>query len=187
MIQLSALWLPILLSGVFIFIASSIIHMATPLHKGDYVRVPTEDKLADVVRSLNIPPGDYMMPRPATMQEMKTPQFAERVKAGPNLIMTVLPTGSTGMGRQLGLWFVFSLVVSAVAAYIAGAALRPGATFMEIARFAGTTAFMGFAAAVWPMHIWYRRALGTTIRTTIDAVIYALIISATLAWLWPKG
>jgi hypothetical protein len=35
MVGLSALWLPILLSPVIVFVVSSIIHMATPWHKGD--------------------------------------------------------------------------------------------------------------------------------------------------------
>ena len=41
---LSALWLPILLSAVFVFIVSSIIHMATPLHKGDFNRILETEK-----------------------------------------------------------------------------------------------------------------------------------------------
>ena len=50
-VALIDLWLPILLSAVFIFIASSILHMCTPLHKGDYAQVPGEDKvLAAIAR-----------------------------------------------------------------------------------------------------------------------------------------
>jgi len=33
MVSLAALWLPILLAAVFVFIASSIIHMVLPYHK----------------------------------------------------------------------------------------------------------------------------------------------------------
>ena len=42
-----------------------------------------------------------------------------------------------------------------------------------------------YAAALWQMTIWYRRALGTTIRSTIDGLIYAAITAATFAYLWP--
>ena len=41
-VELMDLWLPILLSAVFVFVASSIIHMAIPIHKGDYKRLPGE-------------------------------------------------------------------------------------------------------------------------------------------------
>lgn len=44
MVTLSALWLPILLSAVIVFVASSIIHMAIPIHKNDYRQLPDEDK-----------------------------------------------------------------------------------------------------------------------------------------------
>ena len=57
---LSALWLPILLSAVVVFIASSLIHMASPWHKGDYPMMPNQDKVMDALRPFAIPPGDYM-------------------------------------------------------------------------------------------------------------------------------
>ncbi len=43
MTELSALWLPILLSSVIVFVASSIIHMAPLWHKNDYPRLANED------------------------------------------------------------------------------------------------------------------------------------------------
>ncbi len=39
---LTELWLPILLSAVFVFIVSSIIHMALPIHKGDYGKLTNQ-------------------------------------------------------------------------------------------------------------------------------------------------
>jgi len=36
MVPLLDLWLPVLLSAVFVFVVSSVIHMALPLHKGDF-------------------------------------------------------------------------------------------------------------------------------------------------------
>jgi len=40
MVPLSALWLPILLSAVIVFVASSIIHMVLPYHRSDYQQLP---------------------------------------------------------------------------------------------------------------------------------------------------
>jgi serine/threonine protein kinase len=40
---------------------------------------------------LNIRPGDYRLPRPASRQEMNSPEFAELAKRGPMVAMTVLP------------------------------------------------------------------------------------------------
>ena len=95
MTGLSLLWLPILISAVFVFVASSIIHMMTPWHKGDYPKVPDEDKLINSLRPLAIPPGDYMVPGCADMKEMRTPEFAEKRSKGPVIVMTVMPSEPT--------------------------------------------------------------------------------------------
>lgn len=47
MVALSALWLPIILSVVAVFVLSSIIHMFSPWHKSDYPGIPNEDAVAD--------------------------------------------------------------------------------------------------------------------------------------------
>ncbi len=186
MTGLSALWLPILLSAVIVFVASSIIHMASPWHKSDYPKVPDEDRLMDALRPLAIPPGDYMVPRASSAQDMRTPEFAERIKKGPVLILTVLPTGPFNMGRNLLLWFLYSVVVGIFAAYIAGRALPPGTPYLAVFRFAGATAFVGYSVALWQMSIWYRRAWSTTIKATIDGLVYASLTAGVFGCLWPR-
>lgn len=185
MTELGALWLPIVLSAVAVFVVSSIIHMATPWHKGDYPRVPNEDKVMDALRPLAIPPGDYMVPRATSMQDAKSPEFLEKIKRGPVLIMTVLPPKAFNMGKSLGLWFLYCAVVALFAAYVVGLALPPGAEYMRVFRLVGATAFMGFNLALWQMTIWYRRNLGTTFRATVDGLIYALVTAGVFGWLWP--
>jgi hypothetical protein len=186
MTDLTALWLPILLSAVIVFVVSSVIHMATPWHKGDYRRVTGEDKFMDALRPMAIPPGDYMVPMPSGMQEMRSPEFAEKMKRGPRMMFTVFPAGSTGMGAQLALWFVYSLVIAIFAAYVSGRVLAPGAPYIQVFRFAGTTAFLGYSGALWQMTIWYRRNWITTLKSTIDGLLYGLLIAGTLGWLWPR-
>jgi len=186
MTGLDALWLPILLSAVIVFVASSIIHMATPWHKGDYPKVAEEDKLMDALRPLAIPPGDYMVPRASSMQDMKSPEFSEKMKKGPVLVLTVLPDGPTAMGRNLVLWFLYSIVVGIFSGYITGRALPVGANYLQVFRFAGATAFISYSVALWQMSIWYRRAWSTTIKATVDGLIYALLTAGTFGWLWPR-
>jgi hypothetical protein len=185
MTGLSALWLPILLSAVLVFVVSSVIHMLSPWHKNDYPRMPNEDAAMDAWRPLAIPPGDYMVPRPAGRDDLRSAAFAEKVAKGPVFIVTVLPNRMMGMGRNLGLWFAYLVVVGIFAAYIAGRALAPGADPWRVAQFAGATAFAGYALALWQMSIWYQRAWSTTIKATVDALIYAALTALALAWLWP--
>ena len=186
MIGVAPFWLPILLSAVFVFAASSVIHMASPWHKSDYPKLPNEDQLMDAVRPLGIAPGDYMVPRPDSREDMRSPAFKEKVRKGPVMMLTVWPSGPVSMGRNLALWFVYTVAIGVFAAYVAGHALLPAASSRQIFRFAGITAFIGYTAALWQMSIWYQRAWTTTIKATIDGLIYALLTAIIFVWLWPR-
>jgi hypothetical protein len=186
MIGLHSLWLPILLSGVAVFLASSVIHMALPWHKGDYRKLPDEEKVRAALGPLAIPPGDYMVPRAGGMEEMKSPEFKKKFNDGPVMVCTVMPSGSWGMGRAMSMWFVYCLVVAALAAYVTGRALPFGAHYLKVFRFAGATTFIAFSGALAQMSIWYRRSWRTTIVSSIDGLIYAGLTAGIFGWLWPR-
>jgi hypothetical protein len=186
MTGLTALWLPILLSAVLVFVVSSIIHTVLPWHKGDYRTMPDQDKVQEALRPFAIPPGDYMIPRPATRQDMRAPEFLEKAKKGPVMVVTVMPNGMMGMGKSLAGWFVYAVVVGMFAAFVAGSALPPGAAYAQVFHFASITAFVGYSVALWQMSIWYRRAWSTTVKATIDGLIYALLTAGVFGWLWPR-
>jgi hypothetical protein len=157
MTALSSLWLPIVLSAVLVFVASSVIHMLTPWHKTDFQRLPNEDRTREGLRALAIPPGDYMTPCPSSAAEMKSPEFAEKMKQGPRLVMTVMPSGPMSMGKNLVQWFIFCAVVSFFAAYVASRTLPQGASYLHVFQLVSVTAFMGYSLALWPMSLWYQR------------------------------
>lgn len=186
MTGLTILWLPILLSAALVFLASFVVHMLLPWHKGDYRAVPNEDQVRDALRRAAIPPGDYMMPRPASTADMRSPEFTAKLDQGPNVVMTVMPNGRTSMGKLLFQWFVYLLVVSLFAGYIASRALPAGAPYLAVFRFVGATAFIAHSFALWPMSIWYRRSWGTTVRSTIDGLLYGLLAAGVFGWLWPR-
>jgi hypothetical protein len=186
MTALHLLWLPILLSSVIVFIVSSIIHMISPWHKSDYPKLAEEDKVMDALRPLNIPPGDYLIPRPSSMKDMRSPEFVEKMKKGPIMMFTIWTHGQAQMGMTFVLWFLYSAVVGLFAAYIAGRALPIGATYLHVFRFAGATAFLAYSAALWQLSIWYHRAWGITVKATIDGLIYALLTAGVFGWLWPR-
>jgi len=186
MVELHLLWLPILLSSVAMFVASSIIHMAPLWHKSDYPAAPSQDKIQDALRPFNIPPGEYMLPRGECHADMKKPEFMEKMNKGPVMIMTVMPNGQFTMGGTLALWFVYALIVSLFAAYITGRALDSTAPYLEVFRFAATTAFLGYSVALWQMSIWYKRTWSSTVKATFDGLIYALLTGGVFGWLWPR-
>lgn len=187
MTTLTALWLPILVSAVIVFIASSIIHMAPLWHRSECPPLPDQDRLQDALRPFNLRPGEYMLPRAANMKAMKTPEFIEKLKRGPVLIMTVVPSGPFNMGKPLTQWFVYTLVVGVLVAYIAGATLPDGAEYLRVFRIAGATAFIAYAAGLWQQSIWYSRPWSTTAKLTLDGLIYGLLTGGVFGWLWPSG
>jgi hypothetical protein len=185
MVSIASLWLPILLSAVAVFVVSSIIHMFLGYHSADYRKLPAEDEFMAAVRKLDIPPGDYMVPCPTSHAAFKEPAFQEKFKAGPRAVMTVFGP-YTGMGAQLGLWFLYALLIGVTAAYISGRALGPGAHYLKVFRFAGATAFYGYALAHLQASIWYKRSWGTTFRNVLDGLIYGLVTAGFFGWLWPR-
>lgn len=186
MVSLAALWIPILLSAVVVFVISSIIHMASPWHKNDYPRVPNEDAVRAALRPLNIPPGSYMVPRPATPKDMGSPEFAEKMKNGPVLMLQVMPNGMMPMTTNLINWFIYLLVIGVFSAYLTSRAIGPGTHYLTVFRFIGTTAFMGYTLALWQMSIWYRRSWLITLKSTIDGLVYACFTAGVFGWLWPR-
>jgi hypothetical protein len=187
MVSLGALWIPILVSAVIVFVASSIIHMALPWHKGEYPKVPAERSVMDALRPFALPPGDYMIPRASDMKEMKTPQFQERMRQGPVIVMTVRPNGPWNVGGSLLQWFIYSIVVSIFAGYAGGSALPAGADYLRVFQIVGTTAIVGYSLALPQLSIWYGRGWGLTIRSAIDGVIYGALTAGTFGWLWPTA
>jgi hypothetical protein len=148
--------------------------------------MPNEDKFMDTLRPLDIPPGDYMVPRPSGREDMQSPEFKEKMKRGPVMMLTVWPNGQSSMAQSLILWFLYLVVIGFFTAYVAGRTLNVGTDFLHVFRLACVVSFLGYSAALWQMSIWYRRAWSITVKATVDGLIYALLTAFTFAWLWPQ-
>ncbi len=186
MVSLSSLIIPIVLSAVFVFIASSVLHMLLTYHRSDVARIPREDEALDALRRLDLAAGDYLAPHAGSPEGMRKPEFVEKMKRGPIAILTIVDGGAVSMPKSLILWFAFSVVVSLFAGYIASRALGPGADYREVFRFVGTTAFMGYGLALAHDSIWSHRKWSTTVKLMFDALVYGLLTAGTFGWLWPS-
>ncbi len=185
-ITIASLWLPILLASVAVFLLSSLVHTVLPWHKGDYPAVPDQDRVMAALRPFAIPPGDYMLPRAADMKDMGSPDFTEKLRQGPVMSLTVMKNQPFLMGPTFAQWFAFLLVVSTIAAYVASRALPVGAEYLQVFRFAGTTAFVAYGAGAWPITIWYHRGVGLAVKATFDALLYGAVTAGVFGWLWPR-
>lgn len=184
------LWLPILLSSVLVFIASSILHMVLPVHKKDYKRLPGQDKITAVMREQGVTPGTYMIPYPTECKSMKdwqTPEMIENFKKGPVGQFIVVPSGPPNMGKSLSQWFLFSLLVSIFAGYIGMITLGWGVPYQRVFRITGTVAILGYAVSSIPESIWKGQSWGITAKFVFDGIVYGLLTAGTFGWLWPEG
>jgi hypothetical protein len=183
---LVSLWLPIVLSAVIVFVASSVIHMTPLWHKNDYPKMPREAEVLDALRPLAVPPGDYFIPRASGMKEMRSPEFKEKMKRGPVAVLTVMPNGEMAMGRSLVQWFAFLIVVGLFVAIVTCRTLPVGTPYPRVFKVAGTIAFMAYSLALCELSIWYRRSWSLTLKSAFDGLIYAALTAGTFGWLWPR-
>jgi hypothetical protein len=185
MITIASLWLPVLLSAVIVFVASTVIHMGPFWHRGDYPRMPQETEVLNALRPFAIPPGDYFIPRASSTKEMRSREFKDKLNQGPVAVITVMPNGMFSMPRNLSQWFVFLIVVGIFCAYIAGRTLPAGTPYRRVFQIVGATAFIAYVLALCELSIWYRRSWSLTAKAALDGLIYAALTGGTFGWLWP--
>lgn len=182
-VLLSALWLPILIATVLVFIASWLAWMVLPHHRSDWSGLANEEAVRAALKG--IAPGEYTVPHAATPDAWKSPEWKKKAEEGPNAFLTVVPSGLPKMGKNLAQWFVFCLVVSIVVAYVTGRALGPGSDYLRVFRIAGTVGFLAYSAAHVPGAIWMGHAWSRTVKDVIDGLVYGLLTAGVFGWLWP--
>jgi hypothetical protein len=185
MVPLTALWLPILLAAVIVFIASSIMHMLLPYHQSDYRPLPNEDKLLSALRGAGLTRGLYIFPF-CTHKDMKSPAVQEKYKQGPVGMMTVFPSGPPVMPKFLGMWFAYCLLIGYFVAYLAGRTVAPGAHYLAVFRVVGTAAFLAYGLGNLSNGIWKGQPWGMITKEVIDGLIYGSLTAGTFGWLWPR-
>ncbi len=185
MVSLTALWLPIILAAVIVFIASSIMHTVLTYHQSDCSKLPDEEKVMAAMRAAGVKQGYYHFPF-CNHKEMKNPDVVEKFKQGPVGILTVFPSGPPAMGKYLVSWFIYCLIIGFFVAYLTGHTVAPGAHYLAVFRVAGTAAFLAYGLGQLSNSIWKGQPWGMTIKEVIDGLIYGLLTAGTFGWLWPR-
>ena len=181
------LWMPVLASGVAVFVVSSILHMALRYHRADHRQLPGEDAVREALGKATPAPGLYMTPYCKDMKEMSTPAKKEQFEKGPIAVITVLPNGMPGMGKLLALWFGFAVFVSFTAAYIARHTLQPGADGIKVMQITGAVAFTAYGLGNISDSIWKGQPWSNTVRFLIDSLIYGVVTGLVFKLLWPSS
>lgn len=181
---LTDLWLPIVVAAVFVFLASSVIHMILPIHRKDYGKMPDEDAALDGLRAAGVRPGQYMFPCATTFKEYGTPEMKAKLEQGPVGFMTVLD-GPVAMGKNLTFWMIYCVVVSIFVAYVASFVLSPGVDYLVVFRLTGTVGFLGYGLGAATDSIWKGQPWSTSFKFVFDGLVYGLVTAGAFSWLWP--
>lgn len=182
-----SVWLPVVVSAVAVWLLSSVVHMVLKYHRADHRPLPDEEGVAAALRQDPPSPGVYVLPYCADMSEMKDPAFLEKYSKGPVAIVKVMKSAPPAMGKYLLLWFLFCLLVSFTAGYVARHTLAAGAAGLEVMRLTGTFAFAGYGFGALINYIWAADPLPNVLRALLDAALYALATGAVFWWLWPAA
>ena len=183
MVTLSMLWLPILLSTVFVFIAANILWMALPFwHARDYGKITNDGPIMDVLKDTK--PGQYMVPTVDWHNLSK--EESAKVMAGPGGLLLVRNPMVFSFPLKLLSFFIYNLIVATFIAYATRLALPAGASYPHVFRVAATAGFLGYSFNTISDSIWYGKPWSITVRFAIDGIIYGLLIGGTFGWLWPR-
>jgi hypothetical protein len=185
MVTLGALWLPILLSAVIVFVMSFLVWNVLPWHKKEWKGLPNEESVRQALK--DIPAGMYHVPHPASPKEMKDPAFQRKCAEGPMVMMSVMAKGMPSLGKSLAIWFVFLILVSTVFAYVAGRTLPAGTQYLEVFRIVGTVAWLAYGAALVQQSVWFGQPWRSAFWQQIDALMYGLLTAGVFGWLWPAA
>lgn len=183
MVTLSMLWLPILLSAVFIFIASNILWMALPFwHRPDNGKLAEEKTVQDALVSSKS--GQYIVPH--VDWGKLSAQEREAMGTRPMALVLLRNPGEMSMGKALGAWFAYALVIAIFVAYLAGHTLQSGVHYLAVFRVVGTAAFLAYGFRGIPDAVWYGKPWVVVFKEMIDGLVYALLMAGTFGWLWPR-
>ena len=183
---LLSLWLPILLSAVVVFVLSSLVHMVIKWHAPEYRGFSNEDTVRDAIRAGNPSPGQYVVPYCKEMKEMGGEAMQAKYKEGPVGYVVLAPNGAPNMGKSLGLWFLFSLLISVVAAYLTVRVIGLDPSRARgAAKLIAAVSFVAYGFGTITDSIWMARSWLSSFKYLVDAAIYAVGSGLIFYWLWP--
>ncbi len=186
-VSLMQLWLPILLSGLFCWMASAIFHMVIKHHNADYKQLENEDQVAEAMNANKPGPGLYNLPYCIDMKDMNDENMIKKFDRGPVAMIAVFNDGMPPMGKLLMQQILFFILGGVLIAYAATLSLAAGADYLEVFRVVMVTGFLAFGWGLIPFSIWMGHPWSNCIRFLIDALFYGAITAGTFAWLWPAA
>lgn len=176
------LWIPILVSAIVVFVMSALVWIVLPWHKSDFSKTADEEAVRGALKGAS--PGLYMVPYCTDPAELKNEAVAQKYIEGPQAYITVIPNGLPQMGGKLVLSFLYYILVGILCAYFVTRTRAPDASYLEVFRIAGTTAFIAYGIAYIQDSVWFGRPWSLTAKNLVDALLYALLTGGVFGWLY---
>ena len=186
MVAWSQLILPILLSGVLVFVVSSVMHTVLKYHHSDMKKLDNEDEVRAAIRKGNATAGMYFIPYCSDHKAMKTPEHMRKLEEGPLGMLVLRTPGPIKMGPFLAQWMAYVLVVSALAAYVARSTLHSGDSYLAVFRVVGASAWLAYSWQAPSDSIWKGQPWSATYKVLFDGLVYASVTAGAFGWLWPR-
>ena len=183
--DLLLLWLPILVTAVAVFVASSLIHMVFKWHNLDYKKLTNEDAVLAAIRAGSPEPGQYVLPHCADMKDLQTEELQKKFREGPVGFMTLKRPGPPTIGGALGKWFVFNLAVAGIVGVIALRMYGLQADPRRAAHLVGVLSLLTYSGGSVQQGIWMGKPWGSVAKDLLDGAIYATVSALSFWWLWP--
>jgi hypothetical protein len=183
---LGALWLPIIVAAIALFIASALAWVLLPHHKGEWRRLSNENEFMETLGKGNPAPGLYAFPYAMDQKQAELPELKAKMAKGPIGYVTLRTPGAVSMAPMMAQSFVFYLIVTLFIAYVAYHAIPARAPYLQVFRVTGTMALMSFAFASVPESIWFARPWKSFALQLVDSVVYALLVAGIFGSLWPR-
>ncbi|MFT7517625.1 MAG: hypothetical protein ACI84O_001420 [Myxococcota bacterium] len=178
------MWMPILLSAVFVFIVSSMLHIVfSGWHAPDCKGLKSESDVMRALRESGNGPGEYMMPHAESMAAMKSEAYCAKLEEGPIARITIMSSNAANMTSALSKWFILSICISIVCAYVSSFALVQDGDYLAVFRLTGVVAFCAYSFGYIHNYIWAGTPGKVAIKFVIDGFVYALITAGTFGWL----
>lgn len=175
------LWLPILVSAAFVFIASAAVWMAMPWHKNHFSKTADEEAVRGALKGSA--PGFYMLPYCGDPRGLEDPEMKQKYLDGPQAFITVVANGLPRMGSKMILSFLYYVVVGVICAYFVSRTASADMDYLAVFRVAGTVAWVAYGVAYIQDSIWFGRPWSMTAKSLLDALIYALLTGGVFGWL----
>jgi hypothetical protein len=154
-------------------------------HNPDYGKLPNEDDVRAAIRAGSPAPGQYVLPHCADMKDMQGEAMQKKFIDGPIGMLTLRKNGPPSMGGSLIQWFIYTLVVAAIAGCMALRIFGVQGSPHGAGHLVGLVSLLTYTGGSVQMGIWMGKPWGSVAKDVFDGLIYATISALTFMWLWP--